>query len=256
MNQFKPYSRRRLTELRRHWIRRNVLPLAGAASFFVLGSVLATFFLLIPGEPGPWRWYLVGAMHAATVAVFLSVVQGAFLTHEREAIQQVRGAWGEENTREELKRARRRRLVWGWVDSIELKAGDIDHLVVTRRGGLLAIDSKWRTDPSPSSGHVDQMAEEALRAARRAEWVAGSLLRKEPGGHRARVSAQRVRPVVVIWGKAQSQLPAGYSAHGVPFVRGREFLKWLRTVEGETVTRAAARDLVTRLGDFRATARQ
>ena len=41
---------------------------------------------------------------------------------------------------------------------------------------------------------------------------------------------------------------------GVDFVGGRELVSWLRTLEGETVTSDAAKDLVRRLEAFRAEA--
>ena len=91
-----------------------------------------------------FTWWLLGVMQATVVAAYLSMLYSGFLAFDGEAIWHVRGAWGEDNTRSELQRARRKRLVWGWVDSVSLQHGDIDHLVVTREGGLVAIDSKWR----------------------------------------------------------------------------------------------------------------
>ena len=102
------------------------------------------------------------------MAAYLHALQSAFLASDGEAIWHLRGAWGEENTRSELQRARRKRLIWGWVDSISLRAGDLDHLVVTRHGGLVAVDSKWRNRASDT---VD-MARAADKARLRAEALA------------------------------------------------------------------------------------
>lgn len=52
----------------------------------------------------------------------------------------IRGAYGEDQTRTELQRAQRAGLVWAWIDSVSLQRGDIDHIVVTRRGGVVALD--------------------------------------------------------------------------------------------------------------------
>jgi hypothetical protein len=97
--------------------------------------------------PGSMRWYLLGLAQAGLAAAGLHLLNSAFLAHDPQAMSYVRGAWGEDNTRTDLARARRKRLCGGWVNSIELQIGDIDHLVVTRLGGVVAIDSKWRTRP-------------------------------------------------------------------------------------------------------------
>jgi hypothetical protein len=33
------------------------------------------------------------------------------------SMNQLAGAWGEDNTADQLRRARRRRLIWGWVNN-------------------------------------------------------------------------------------------------------------------------------------------
>src|SRR5690606_126514 len=90
--------------------------------------------------------YVLGALHAAMLAIGYYTLRVSFLASDQDAVWQVRGDLGEVNTRDELKRAKRRRLIWGWVDSITVSTGDIDHLVITRRGGVVAIDSKWRSE--------------------------------------------------------------------------------------------------------------
>jgi len=106
--------------------------------------VALTALLLFVGERSPLHWYLLGVAHAGLIGAGLHLLNSAFLTVDRDAMSQLRGAWGEENTRSELERAKRKGLIWGWVDSVTLAAGDIDHLVVTKSGGLVAIDTKWR----------------------------------------------------------------------------------------------------------------
>jgi hypothetical protein len=73
----------------------------------------------------------------------------------------VRGAWGED-TPEPTWSGRGGSGSVGWVDSIELQIGDIDHLVVTRHGGVVAIDSKWRNQTTDED--VAAMADSARRA--------------------------------------------------------------------------------------------
>ncbi|MXG92065.1 NERD domain-containing protein [Nocardioides flavescens] len=203
---------------------------------------------------GPSRWYLLGVAHVGVVCVASHLLNSAFLALDREAIWHVRGAWGEENTREELRRARRRRLIWDWVDSIGLQAGDIDHLVITREGGLVAIDSKWRSNISRAD--TAAMASSAQRARRRAEGLTLTVLTKERGAHRARVQPLSITPVVVVWGAAQHAVPENAVVDGVRFIPGRELVTWLRTVEGERVTKHAARDVADRLRAFRENASQ
>ena len=50
-----------------------------------------------------------------------------FLASDSAAVRDLRGAWGEDLTRDALARARRRKLVWGAVHSIQLEKTDLDH---------------------------------------------------------------------------------------------------------------------------------
>jgi hypothetical protein len=199
--------------------------------------------------PTAFTWWLLGLFQATVVAIYLHALHAAFLAHDREAIWHLRGAWGEDNTRSELQRAKRKRLIWGWVDSIDLQAGDLDHLVVTRRGGLVAIDSKWRNEATDT---VD-MAQAAHRVRLRAEGVARTVLKAERGArHRGKSNPLRVIPVVVLWGAAQHHVPDRAQVSGIDFVPGRRLLRWLRTLDGEPVDKLAARDVIERLEKYRA----
>ncbi|GAA3650920.1 hypothetical protein GCM10022237_08340 [Nocardioides ginsengisoli] len=219
---------------------------------FVIGIGAAITVLIAMTSSGPARAYLLGALHVGLVATFLHVLNAAFLAHDQEAIRHLRGSWGEDNTRSELQRGKRRRLLWGWVDSIELQAGDIDHLVVTREGGLVMIDSKWRNQVD--TANVQAMAASAQRARRRAEGVARSLLSAErTHRHRARLQSVNVTPAVVVWGAARTGVPDDTVVDGVHFIDGRRLLTWIATLDGHSVPRDAARDILARLGEFRAT---
>jgi hypothetical protein len=247
----KPYSRRRLNELRKAWLweRRSRV----AASIAVLLGVMAmvTALAALAGDH-PSTWYALGAIHVAIVGIVAHGWNSAFLLNHQEAIGQLRGAWGEENTRSELEIAKRRRLIWGWVDTIKLEGGDIDHVVVTRRGGVVVIDSKWRNQ-TDDRGALD-MAAAAHKVRVRAEAVTRSLVTPERARHRARGNAIRIRPVVVLWGALQGALPSGeFTKDGIEFVAGRHLRSWLRKLDGDAVTKESAGELVSLLERFRTT---
>lgn len=248
MSKFSPYPRAQYNRLFRAWARRHLKALALLAVGVIVLLAVETALMVVFVPASNFRWWLLGALQAAIVAVGLHLTNAAFLAHEREAIWQLRGAWGEEATRDELRRAKRRRLIWGWVDSVALQAGDLDHLVITRNGGLIAIDSKWRGDGNDAAA----MADSAAKAQRRAEGVARSLLKSERGTHRAKGHAVSVRPVVVIWGPAQHTIRDGGQVAGIPFVGGRRLIAWLKDVNGEQVSKAAAKETISELKRFRA----
>jgi len=251
VTKYKPYSRREFRRRFATWAQRNVWLIAGLTAGLVVLLGFETFVIVVIGTPGPFSWWLLGAGQAGMVAVYLHLLHNAFLANDREAIWHLRGAWGEDNTRSELQIAKRRRLIWGWVDSITLQNGDIDHLVITRQGGLVAIDTKWRTE----AHDVIDMAKAAQQAKSRAEALARTLLTRERGArHRSKDNPLSVTPVVVLWGAAQHTLPEGAQAEGIDFIPGRSLRSWLATLDKEPVSKAAAADLIRRLEHFRATA--
>ncbi|MFW6774342.1 nuclease-related domain-containing protein [Nocardioides sp. CPCC 205120] len=253
MTKFDPYSRRELRRRRAAWLRARPKMLALQVAVLVgLLVVVTTCIWVLPLGAG--GWYLIGVFHAVLVCAWLHVLHESHLAFDSDAIRHVRGATGEELTRDELLSAKRRRLIWGWVDSIGLAVGDLDHLVVTRRGGIVAIDSKWR------NAIVDQDVETMARAARRAQVRADGVLRtvltQEKGAHRARVRPVAVTPLVVVWGAAQADLPPTAERDGIQFVAGRELRSWLRRLDGEVVDKRAAADLLGRMRSFRARSSQ
>lgn len=245
------YSRRQLRSRFWRWCgqrRRFVV-----TAFAVLAGLLAieTAFLLWFDPAGDLRWYLMGVAHAVFVGLAPSFLFLAFLVADPEAMKHLRGAWGEENTQGELKTAKRRRLVWGWADSVTLAYGDIDHLVVTRSAGVLAIDSKWRNTFDVHDR--DAMARAADKVKLRATGVVDTVLRAGPRGQRASGHAVRIRPVVVVWGALQSEIPDSAQAHGVDFVAGSRLVDWLRTFGGDPIDKNAAKELLRRVEAFRDT---
>lgn len=248
MGRFDPYSRRELRRRRRAWFRTNRVIFGSLILGLVVMLGLAAM-IVASRHSSAFAWWALGAFQAGGIGASLLAMERVFLARDAQAIWHVRGSFGEENTRSELGRAKRRRLVWDWVDSIDLREGDLDHLVVTRRGGLLVIDSKWRTD----IGDLEDMARSARRAATRAQGVVRTVAGRAPRtGHRERCTALRVTPVVVLWGGAQRDLPEPTLVDGVAFVPGRQLVPWLRGLESEVVAKQVARDLIKRLEGFRA----
>lgn len=248
MSKFRPYPRAEYNLLFRQWAKRNtkLLVVVAAGDVALLAAETGIFTYIGPHDG--LHWWFLGVLQALTLGIALHLINAAFLAYEREAILQLRGAWGEEATRDELKRARRRGLIWGWVDSVGLRDGDLDHVVVTRDGGMLVVDSKWRSDGKDTGA----MADSAARAHLRAQGVAQSLLKSERGSHRAKGHAVTVRPIVVVWGPAQHHVPDHYDLNGIPFIAGRRLLAWLKDLEGERVSRAAAKEILSELQKFRA----
>jgi hypothetical protein len=181
--------------------------------------------------------YWLGLCHGALAVAFVSTVLVLFLVNT-SSTWQVAGAWGEDNTRSELRTATRLRLIWGCIDSIELADGDIDHLVVTRRG-LLALDSKWHSK-TMNREDIATDATRATRAARKAQSVMISIKRPMP-----------IQPVVVVWGPAHSAVPKdGVRIHGVNFVAGPKLLAWLRPYSLGDIESPLARSILHDLGSF------
>jgi hypothetical protein len=251
MNRYAPYSRREFRARFHSWAWRNWKAILACAMAVVVFGAVEGYLLLVVGESAAWKLYVLGVLHATAISVLLLAVMSTFLAHDRKAIVHLRGAWGEELTRAELKRARRRKLIWGWVDSVTLESGDIDHLVVTRSGGLIVIDSKWRNQAS--SVEQMSMAQSARKARLRAEGVMQTLFKRERGAHRAQVNPLAVRPLVVVWGAIKNDIPKDARAEGVEVVSGAELVPWLSTVAGSAVSADASKDLLRRLESFRAT---
>ena len=136
------------------------------------------------------------------------------------------------------------------MDSITLQSGDIDHLVVTRKAGLVAIDSKWRN--SVNSDDISSMAASARTAANRVAALAQTLLAADRSAkHRAKIRTISVTPLVVTWGTAQHTVPEAFERDGVAFVSGRRLNDHLRGMDGHPVDRRAARDLCRRVRRYR-----
>lgn len=244
MPKHQPYSR---LEVRRHlkaWILRTVM-LVGAVTVGLIASIALVVGLLLLAAPNSrLSWWLLGAVPTAMVAVHLHLLHTALHRARRRGHLARAGSVGEDNTRDELRRAKRKKVAWGWVDSLELPVGDIDHLVVTRRGGLVAVDSKWRNRINDAV----EMARAAHKVRLRAEALTRDLLKGDSrGARRAKVNPLSVTAVVVLWGPAQHGVPEGAAVDGIEFIAGRNFVAWLQRLDGHTVDQAAAEDVVHQL---------
>ncbi len=249
MAKVRPYPRQVLGRRFRAWSKTNRILLAAVFVGAALLLAIETMLLLAFFPQSDARSYILGAVHTFVIGAMAFLVYSAFLAHDREAIWHVRGAWGEENTSSELSRARRKRVIWAWVDNVPLQRGDIDHVVITRRGGIVAVDSKWRHHIDIADR--DAIVRDASKVRLRAEGLVRSVLKAENGSHRAKVSALKVTPVVVVWGASQHELPSGAQSDGIAFVGGRQFVSWLRDLDGEPVDKDAAADVVRRLKGYR-----
>lgn len=244
MPKHQPYSRLEFRRRLKAWLLRNMKLVAAMTVGLIASIALVAGLLLVTAPASRLSWWLLGALPTAMVAAYLHLLHTAFIAHDAEAIWHVRGAWGEDNTRDELRRAKRKRVVWGWVDSLELPVGDIDHLVVTRRGGLVAVDSKWRSRVNDAA----EMARAAQKVRLRAEALTRDMLKGDSrGARRAKVNPLSVTAVVVLWGPAQHGINEGATVDGIEFVAGRNFVAWLRRLDGHTVDQAAADDVVHKL---------
>ncbi len=101
------------------------------------------------------------------------------------------GIWGEDKTRDVLRSAKRRGLILGWIDNLEIEGGDVDDLVVASWGAV-AVDSKWHTCAFDEAS-IQRDCSRTLAATRRASLI----MRSE--GH-----PTELRTLVVVVGRNSS----------------------------------------------------
>lgn len=225
------FPRRLLRRGFRRWARSNFKGLILITLGFV--GVGAVWSLLAP--PGYARGFEQGAMAVA----FISAVLLLYLMTSG-AIYELGGAWGEDNTKSELKTARKRGLFWGAVHNIEVAGIDIDHLVLAPQGAF-AIDSKWHF------GELQHWAlDRDVRRARAGAQKAASVLRS------THVRAPMdVVPLVVVWGRGQRELPdEGLNHDGVGVVAGADLMKWLESVQHGPLPKGQSMSVLGALGKF------
>lgn len=249
------YPRARFRSRLRAWLTTNRTRIAIVVAVVAALLVFETVVVLgLFHTSAAARWYYLGFLHAAILAIAGSGLVLAFLAHDKQALLLMRGAWGEDNTRDELKRAKRQGLIWGWVDSVPLRLGDIDHLVITRTGGVIVIDSKWRTSTSLQD-HED-MARAIAKVQLRSEALVRQLMKRGRGKHRDATKFHRVTPLLVVWGAEQDSVPDDFRIDEIEVIGGPRLVEWLRTQSGDIVDKASADDLIGLIENFREGAMQ
>lgn len=241
-------SRRRASARRRKWLGRNGARLAAVGAGTIVVLVVFTIWVLWLDLDDAMTYYLLGAVHAGAVAVLIGGIHTVYLLHDGEGAHQLRGAWGEENTRDELRKARRRGHIWDAAHDVRLEVGDLDHVVATRRGGIVVLDSKWRS--IVSDGAAVELAERARRVRTRAEALVDTHLPRQRG--RRMAQRAKVRPAVVVWGAMASHLPPDFSHDGVDVIPGNQLCDWLAGLDGTPVERDVAEEFLAEVRRFSA----
>jgi membrane protein YdbS with pleckstrin-like domain len=90
MTRFAPYPRRAYRDLFKAWARSNKKLLAILALALVTLLAFETALILTLVPDGDFRWWFLGALQTALIAIILHVVNAAFLAHERGALWQLR----------------------------------------------------------------------------------------------------------------------------------------------------------------------
>ena len=225
------FPRRLLRRGFRRWVRSNLKGIVAITLGFALMLVVAVWAQRTAYARGLVQGVLLTAYAGSVLLMYLMTTEG---------MGQLGGAWGEDNTRSELKAARKRGLIWGAVHNVEVAGIDVDHVVIAPRGAL-AIDSKWHFGELRRET-LDRDTQRAHAAARKA----ASVLRSVHVG-----APMDVQPLVVVWGRGQREIPtAGIEYNGVCVVAGADLRKWLEAVRRGKVAQDNAEAALTALERF------
>lgn len=213
------------------WLLGNVKGLTALALGFIPLVAVTMWILPTAYARGLVQGVLVAALVGSVLLMYLMTSEGTY---------HLGGAWGEDNTRSELKTARKRGLIWGAVDSIEVGGIDIDHLVIAP-GGALAIDSKWHFGELRRTS-LERDTWRAKEGARKAASVLRSAHIRTP---------MEVSPLVVVWGRGQREIPAeGIEFNGVQIVAGADLRKWLERVRHGKIAQDNAESVLAAVESF------
>lgn len=158
-------------------------------------------------RPGTSTGIVVGALWASTGWAFAMLVQQVAGTGPK-----LMGDAAEDWTAKELRALDRQG--WRTVHRFLLMGEDVDHVTVGA-AGVFAIETKWSARRWTNRHYaVEGAARQARRNAR------GVGLRLFGGRH-----DNQVRPVVVVWGEADTLAPVA----GVPVLHGSQLVGWLRS---------------------------
>ena len=174
------YSRSQSRSRIAGWLRSNWRSLLPAVAFLVL-----TFALSVAVAPNPFiRGAIVGAGGTLAVGVvFLAALIGS------DSMRFVLGTLGEGATEEFFSSRTRRRAGWHLINGIVINGRDIDHIAIGP-GGVLAIETKWRSAQQHSRDWAMPARAQTVDAAR----VASNLIRQEADADLVAV------PVLMEWG--------------------------------------------------------
>lgn len=242
----KPYSRVQSSARMRSWLRERRTMLVQGVAALVAVIVLNAFVLSLT-LPESIRWTIVGAMIGAAIVGVCWVMHLSFVIHDRAAVYEIRGAWGEDFTRDVLRRALRRRQVWGVVNGLVTQSGDIDHIVVSRRGGLVVIDSKFYT--ALTSAQREALIEAGRGHRRSMKGLARTVVPRGYGRHRGQEHIP-VTTAIVLWGPARHDVPEPQVVDGVHLMSGDDLYAWLKTLTGEPIPKSFGRELTAELRDW------
>lgn len=176
------FARQRLRRDFRAFLRTNVRIVVGLA---VGAATLVAFEALI------FHGVVLGFIAGVVLTLLVSAFFLTFLMHG-SGFYRLAGAWGEEFTRDELKKGVRRKDVWSVVNGVRVGDQDIDHLVITP-AGIYALDSKWHFRYDVDYLRLD--VAKAQRAASKARSILISLKQRRD-----------VTPVVVVAGPGRKPL--------------------------------------------------
>lgn len=241
----KPYSRMQTRKHLRAWLSRERWGVAGLAAMLgvLLAIEAALLRFLMPGSYG----IVVGVLTGMVIVGICWAIHVAFLAHEGAGIRHLRGAVGETSTRDVLKRARRRRQVWGVVNGLATQRGDIDHIVVSRNGGLVVIDSKFRTGLTP--GDRQSIIEAGRDHRRSMQGLARTIVPRGHGRHRGQEHLP-VTTAIVLWGPARHELAEPQVVDGVHVMSGDHLYAWLKTLDGEPIPKSFGRELTEKIHEW------
>jgi hypothetical protein len=203
-----------------------------------LSVVLLIWLAVLAALTWPFDGYALGLAQGVFATALVPMILTSFLMVSGSAFQ-LSGAWGEDNTRDVLKSAKRKRHIHGWIDNLEVQGGDVDHLVITRAGAF-ALDSKWHSH-GITPQVIAQDVERARASARRASNILRSISRPQP-----------VTPVVILWGGDREWARGGRAEDGVRFVCGPELKSWLSvTTQVVSIDDRQAREILGELAAFK-----
>ena len=244
MGKRKPYGRVEFWRELRHLLWLNRVLVGGA--LLALVTCCWLFSLRIHG-------YLLGLSQASFAGVFAVAFTSLLLLYSGAGWKLV-GAWGEDNTRGELRQAERNDLVWGSIDTVKLKGVDIDHIVVSK-SGVLVIDSKWHAKAQLSNWYLDKDAQAAKEGASKVSSIVRGPKLQEVDPDLPR--DLEINPVIAVWGAGEKAFLQGVGLHkGVVFVAGKHLQRWLSETCGQGPIRPTiGRRLVKAIEQFAASPR-